>query len=573
MFRVNIKERKARVIDPEAYELRPVGKTLCTFDTETDPFEEGLIVKPFTCGFHIVDTGEYFDFWGSDCIEQFFTFLDANYSEEELLIYVHNGGNFDFYFMLDHFDDGMKPFIINGRLARLFMHGQEFRDSFAAIPVALGKYQKTEIDYNKLKKEVREEHKDEIRAYQRDDCFFLGNLVKSWLLDFGDRLTMASVALPMLRSFHGFETTNEYIDMQMRPYYFGGRVQCFETGTLQDEWKVYDVNSMYPYVMGAYKHPISSHPIPQPKITEKTLFAHINATSLGALPVRGDDGGLEFPHGRRDFFACIHEIKAGIECGLLWIHKVHTAYRYDVTTDFSDFVNTYYDLRMKARAEKDTIHDIFYKLVINSSYGKLAQDPRKYEDYLFNPSEIPYPIRCEECYSRRNDDKFEQCTACKDKLSSPWGWYLHTVREGKCIYARPQRSFEGRGFFNVATAASITSAARSELLRGISRATRPIYCDTDSIICRNLDCDIDPNRLGAWKLEASGDTACIGGKKLYAVFNEGEEIKKASKGVKLTAEQIMRVANGEVVEYANPVPKFSLDGSAKFVNRTIRRTA
>jgi hypothetical protein len=78
--------------------------------------------------------------------------------------------------------------------------------------------------------------------------------------------------------------------------------------------------------------------------------------------------------------------------------------------------------------------------------------------------------------------------------------------------------------------------------------------------------------LGGWKLEAIGDRIAIGGKKLYTIYNKidlaerGEAIKKASKGVRLTPQEIIAVCNGQEVVYQNPVPHFSLDGSADFVD-------
>jgi hypothetical protein len=583
-------------IEPVEYDYKPLTKRLALFDTETDPFRiengKGRDVKPFTCGIYFPDTGEYYDFWGDDCIAQYFEFMAANYAEEELLIVCHNFGNFDFYFCVDYMDSGSAPFIMNGRMVKVMLQGQEYRDSYSIIPVALGIYQKTEIDYDKFERPVREQNKEEIRAYQKDDCVFLGELVKEFYAMFGDRLTIAGVALPKLRSFHGFLTMSAYTDEKMRPYYFGGRNQCFETGVLRprstDKWTIFDVRSMYPRAMESMQHPVSSEPIYETKITDRTHFAHINATSYGALPVRIEDGpskgGLSFPIGRRDFYACIHEIRAGLETGTLKIHKTYSSIYFKHETNFKAFIDEFFALRKQAKLDKDKVRDLLYKLVMNSSYGKFAQDPRKYEKFLFDPDEFP-------------------CSAVneKGKTEDENDWYVHSIRDGRFMFAKPQGIKGNMGFFNVATAASITSGARSILLRGLARATRPIYCDTDSIICEALDVPPDAGNLGDWEIEAEGDIAFIAGKKLYAVMHsdrdyaekkrveakdknplevstlpDGTEIyriKKAHKGVKLTADEIIRVANGEVVEYANPVPKFKLNGDVEFVTRNIKRTA
>jgi hypothetical protein len=581
-------ERFKLEIEPEEYNLKPIANRVAIFDSETDPFAKERNVKPFMCGFYMTDTKEYVDFIGEDCIEQFMKWL-SQFPEGTFTIFAHNGGNFDFYFLIHYFDKGHKPFIISGRLVRVMIQGQEFRDSYAMIPVALGEYQKTEIDYRMFERGFRDVFMPTIRSYQRDDCIFLADLVVNWLDMFGNKLTMASVALPMLRSYHGFECLSPTTDQKMRPYYFGGRNQCFSTGILHGDFKIYDINSSYPNVMKRFRHPISDTPIWEKTINEKTHFAHIRAWSAGALPIRGNGGDLAFPIGVNDFYACIHEIRAGLETGTLSIRKVYSSCYFREETCFDEFIDEFYKLRLEAKGRGDKIRTLFYKLVMNSSYGKFAQDPRRYENWLFDPDKIPEPRFCEPCNKKAQLELAFECDGeAKGTNCSPYGWNLHTTNQGVNIYASPQQ-LRANSFFNVATAASITSAARAQLLRGIQSANRPVYCDTDSIICEGWKLNsidngirIDPHELGAWDVEATGDTLAIAGKKLYALFNNGEPIKKASKGVRLTASEIERVARGEVIEYANPVPKWNLgmdldspsdaDLRKMFTTRKIRAT-
>jgi hypothetical protein len=613
-------KRNLYTIEPEEYDHKVIKTRIAICDTETDPFREGRVVKPFTCGYYLTDSEEYFDFWGDDCIDQMFAHMVANFGEDKITFFWHNGGNFDAYFCTEYFDAGMEPFIINGRLVKITCKGFDFRDSYAMIPVALGSTLTAEdggkIEFNYAKMESvysvgeathidanakgvetynnlaayqeylslggdpnatsyspREFFRVEILKYQKQDCTALGKLVVEWLDMFGNKLTMASVALPMLRSFHGFDTMSENTDNELRPYYFGGRCQAFELGVIRGEFYGYDINSSYPDVMRRYMHPISSVPTYDKKITNRTHFARIRAYSNGALPVRMDNGSLDFPIGTRDFYACIHEINAGLETGLLRIHHVYETMHFDAESNFADFIDTFYAKRLEAGENGDEIRKLFYKLVMNSSYGKFAQDPRKYESWVFDPDDIPSPLLCEGCHAVAvaKGEKVA-CTNCEKGTHDAYGWYLHTLRDGKHIYARPQKLRAGTGFFNVATAASITSAARASLLLGINAATRPIYCDTDSLICEALDAELDDKKLGAWKLEFEADEVAIAGKKMYAVFRDGKEIKKASKGVRLSGDQIRRIAKGETIEYANPVPKFKLNGDVDFVTRRIKAT-
>lgn len=443
---------------------------------------------------------------------------------------------------------------MNGRLVKIFFQGQEFRDSFSIIPRALRTYAKEEIDYAKFTRENRERWKHEILHYQEKDCDYLYELVTGFHDQFGDRLTIASASLNMLNSFHGFERMRESADEKFRPYYSGGRNQCFETGVLKpsagSRWLMVDRNSMYPAVMRDCQHPISSGHELNDHINERTDFACIVAHNKGALPIR-TGYGLDFTCKYGVFFASIHEIHAGLETDTLKIERVKHTWEFQRRSNFAEFVDTRYAMRLEAKAKGDRIGELFSKDILNSSYGKFALNPRKFKQYLFNRGEIPSPQFGTDC---------------------PAGWSLHSNSGEIYIWVRPNP--RKGGFYNVATAASITSAARANLLRNIKLATRPIYCDTDSIICEDFAGDLHDSKLGGWKIEAIGSVAAIAGKKLYAVWNGDECIKKASKGCSLSPEQIQSICYGNVIEYQEPVPTFSrkLNGEQSFITRHIRMT-
>jgi hypothetical protein len=545
---------------PVPYPMKEAKKIIAVVDCETDPFEHELVVKPFAIGFETPTS--YIDFWGDDCVQQFFEYLAT--CEERFIIYAHNGGKFDFFFFLKFLAANTSPRIINGRLVQIVFGKQEFRDSYAIVDIPLAKFQKDEINYAKFTRDRREENKTEIRAYLKTDCHYLYQLVTEFHFRFGDKLTAASAALQVLNSFHGFEKiTSEPIDAIFREFYFGGRVQCFETGKLypskNEKWLVTDRNSMYSSAMAECLHPISSTFQMNDRITDETDFAHILAFNNGALPARLENGGLDFTVRYGEFRATIHEIRAGIETGTLQIDKVISTYEFDRKVTFAEFVNHYYPLKAKAKADKDKLAEIMYKLVLNSSYGKFALNPRKFKTWKLTLGEIPYPQATED---------------------NPDGWTLHSNNGEFFIWERP--SPRRGGFYNIATAASITGAARANLLLNLSKATRPIYCDTDSIICERFNGNLNEIELGGWKIEATGDFAAIAGKKLYAIFDGKNVLKKASKGCTLTGEEIIQICEGEQILYRNPVPSFHLHnaghfeldgiGSADFIKRTIRMT-
>lgn len=549
-------KRESERFEPRPYKLTETKKIIAVADTETDPFKWGRVPVPFSVGFY--DGQSYVDFWGPNCVAEFFDFLEAESKQgREYLIYVHNGGKFDFHFFLKYLRES-NPLIMGGRMVKVHFgkpgFPQEFRDSYSIIPMPLKGYQKTEISYDKFEPEVREQHRREILDYQKDDCLYLFDLVSGFHTLAGDKLTIASAALPLLNSMHGFERMKgDTIDNRFREYFYGGRCQCFEVGRLTpkfgDKFYVYDRNSMYPAVMRDELHPISATFDLQTDIDERTDFALIVAKNDGCLPSRAEDGGLDFTKTYGTFYATAHEIRAGLETGTLRIDKVKHAWAFHRKASFAEFVARFYGLRLEAKAVDDKVLDILYKLILNSAYGKFALNPRKFKQWLFTVDEIPEPQRSAE---------------------HPEGWTLHSQERDVFIWCRPNpRKF---GFYNVATAASITGAARANLHRNIALAVRPIYCDTDSIICEGFRGELDDKALGGWKLEATGDLVGIAGKKLYTVTNRGDLVKKASKGVQLTPQQILDACDGREVLYENPVPNFALGGMPEFTARRINRT-
>jgi len=176
--------QKPRIPELREYKKPKTHGRICVFDSETDPFEAGASIKPFTCGFY--DGEDYVDFWGDDCIDQFGRYMHSRRGER-LLVYAHNLGGFDVHFLYDYFDPDSTPLVIGARIAKVDIFGQEWRDSLKIIPVPLRDFQKDVFDYSKNKRAVREDHREEICLYQRHDCEYLYTLVSEFHATFGHR--------------------------------------------------------------------------------------------------------------------------------------------------------------------------------------------------------------------------------------------------------------------------------------------------------------------------------------------------------------------------------------------------
>ena len=529
---------------------------IAVIDYETDPFKYGRIPKPFVAGFY--DGEIYKQFWGDDCVQQLVDWLQFD-APHEYMIFAHNGGKFDFFLMLEHLENPVK--IINGRIVEARLGAHKLRDSFAIIPISLAAYQKDEIDYEKFEREHRDSNRDEICRYLRSDCVYLFELVSAFVERFTAKITVGSTAIAELRKFHPFDQQRDVHDAKYRPFYFGGRVEALETGILEGAWEVHDVNSMYPYVMAEYDHPTGrDYFVSYSAILDKKgrmsgyanapfYFAHIECVQDGAFPTRVKDSPLDFNVRHGEFWVTSHELKAAMELGRVSQVKVKSVHVPLKTIRFKEYVDYWMAEKIAGKTQGDKIRELFAKFMLNSAYGKFGTNPDNYKDFLIQ---------------RIGDDM------------PPEPWSISSSH--RCGVNLWEKDAQNKRYFDVATAASITSAARSVLLRALATAKRPVYCDTDSIICESLGQPGDPSRLGAWKLEAEGDTIAIAGKKLYALRQGGKFVKIASKGVRLTGGAIFDLCRGGYVEWENQAPSFSLkkpipkdgeDSSHMFVKRKI----
>lgn len=525
--------------------MRPI----LTLDFETDPFKHGRIVKPFAAGLY--DGQNFASIWSKNCVAKIIAHIKTLFPS---IIYIHNGGRFDLHLgLIPYLNPEMK--IINGRIVEATLDcaggSHLIRDSYSILPIPLKAYKKDDIDINKMEAHCRELHRDEIMLYLRGDCVYLHELVSAFRAEFGEYLTIGSAAMAQLKSFHPFDSGTQYLDSKFRSqFFFGGRVQCFAKGIINRNVSIYDVNSMYPKVMRDSLHPIGNGFSVGKYVGPKTAFILCEGRqcgSYGAFPIR-DKVGINFTTERGQFAVSIHEWQAAEQTRSFKCDRVLKVYDFDDWMSFDGFVDHFFSSKVSAKLSGDRLHELFYKLILNSAYGKFAQNPDNFADYRIEPF--------------------------GNRLPAPW--ILATIPqrfESAADYNVWKRPVTRHSYYNVACGASITGAARATLLRGLYDAEKPVYCDTDSIVCESLAAPIDDKALGAWKLEARGNRVAIAGKKLYAVWSNGKLVKKATKGARISDAEILAVAGGAKVTYKKEAPTFKLHGGVDWITREIRMTA
>lgn len=542
-----------------------------TTDCETDPFLTGRVPEPFLWGVYL--GGEYHQFDSTAEYIDYVSELDG------FTLYGHNAGKFDYHYIRDHIREDEKITVINGRLAKFHIGKCEFRDSLNLIPAPLSRFDKTKIDYKKFERDVRHLHMEEISSYLLDDCRVLYDILEAYFAEYGQSLTQAGAAMRLWRTKFGGENFVQQTAAQataMRPFYFGGRVECFISGHHRKRFVGIDMRSAYPKVM-TDKHPLSPSGLAMDCMPSDSQlpasFVNLTCVSDGALPFREPDGSLSFPNDgqAREYHVTGHEIAAAMDYNAIRDIEVHVAFVFSMLMSFSDYVDYFFEMRKKYQASGNAALDYFCKIFLNALYGKFGADPDNYDEMLIS-SEENLEFWTQHGYVGADGNN--------------WG-------KGRYLMAR-QLPEELRHYYNVATASSITGQQRANMFRALRSVGTPYYCDTDGIFARDLGTLQLGKELGQWKLEIEGERFAIAGKKTYAMHANAPSDsfhsfdsdvpdhsigkppgrwKVACKGAKLSPRRIIDIAEGREVEYAPAVPTYSIHRAKPvFINRKISRT-
>ncbi len=568
-------------------------RNIAILDMETDPFDDDkrTEILPFVAEL-------YSDQFGSIVIwdENFESFARKVYTEIENLpdaftIYAHNGGKFDFLFLVHMLRGDVK---FKGRAIMSAKIGQhELRDSLHILPEKLAAWKKDHFDYSKMKRQVRGKFRDEILSYLHSDCVYLFDIVKSFLVEFGFKISIGQAAFGELKKhYKAVQNVRESTDEFLRRYFFGGRVECLSGRGLFDSrefehrggFKLYDVNSMYPFVMANYQHPISNnYNWRRGNPSDDTVFIDVECVSHGAFVQRASDGlDANVMFGRGRYYVTKWEYDVATKHGLIEDVEIVGVVDNPNRTDFSKFIVPMYNRRRLVKQQMEDIRqaggedttafeelkkqDLFLKYLLNNSYGKFAQNPRNFKEFYYTDAG---------CRPPREWLKF--LDGADDETRHRYSMPVERSDDFE-IWAKPSPS---RRFNNVGTAASITGAARAVLLDAIQSADDAIYCDTDSLICRGLaNVSVDVAALGSWKLEQEFDRVIIAGRKLYACEVKGypdghdRRLKIRSKGASgLKWHDFERMLDEEIIATVNKAPTISRIGEQRYMVRRIRATA
>lgn len=279
----------------------------------------------------------------------------------------------------------------------------------------------------------------------------------------------------------------------------------------------YDINSMYPHKM-AYMSVLRGKPKVysyaqylklENKLQDKVIIFNLQSYSAilkaNMIPVMRD-------YDTNDFSDCITFIsqeagftkmfyKSELDELMNWYDInfiVKDVWVFDTTdklVGYNDFVMKFYSLKNKSKKDGNKVLNMFSKLLLNSSYGKLAERPARIK--------------------------------CHREISADTG-AVHLVNDGVEVDAST--------LLSVYQGALITSNARVQLLQLIrytckNVAREFIYCDTDSIHITTMYDKADDFKLGELKLEATCNYGKWLAPKTYFEAGTDSVVELHSKGI------------------------------------------
>jgi len=209
------------------------------------------------------------------------------------------------------------------------------------------------------------------------------------------RLTSPSQAMAAFR--HRF-MPHQIITHQTQParrlergVYFGGQVENFYCGNLTGIIHQLDVTSLYPSVMTHNYYPYTlkafhPHDPGKPHTLSPgclNLAAHVRIDTLERTYPYRTKSGVFHVTGNYDTFLCGPELDYAVRHN----HVTHCFEwaEYGIADLFSDFVSFFWAKRKQYKAENNPLGDILCKLLMNSLYGKFAQNGKDWEIIAPNP--------------------------------------------------------------------------------------------------------------------------------------------------------------------------------------------
>lgn len=540
------------------------------FDIESNDW------KDFVVGGHY----DGFNYEEYRSISEFLYFVTDD--KQDKVIYAHNGGAFDFSFVLEDIICGIGrddfrlievlprgSAFLSIKVQRIYKYqdGSEeegcvitFRDSLALLPFSLKSLTenfktecaKGEWDHKNVRKRADD---PKLLEYLKADCIGLYQVLDKffhWPLirETGISFTIASQALKVFRStlkdrLLGCPVTCKNpefnVDKFVRQSYFGGRTEVFRPYFKDPGKKLscWDINSLYPSVMHDFDYPTTFKSWSNQYDPKKFGFWECTVEvpkdmyipPLGALfkvdkktkkVERVADSSLGkflFCTGTFSGVWTSIEIEYARSLGVKIVSTGKGAIFENGGYIFKEFIQMLWDMRQ--RAEKDSVDSFICKLLLNSCYGRFGLNLER-EQLVIDEGQDNVSLSAYEFKTGRTLDGSEEI--------------VRFVKETQII----------NSFTNVAIASWVTALARIRMHKHyVQHVNKLYYTDTDSAFLEDDGKMVSSKKLGEFKYEYSAGEACFILPKAYGLADiTGLNIK----GEWIKAKNVVKGINREAIK-------------------------
>lgn len=426
-------------------------------------------------------------------------------------IYAHNGGKFDFLFVIEELIKRSVKIKMIPRAGSVIIiqlttskSKLTFADSYALLPSKLSDLTKVfDVKHKKGKfshKKKKFWQDKRLQAYTKSDVIGLYEVLTKFFSSpfvIKPQYTLASQAMNTFREkFLKFDLTQLDLDEEnliRERFYSGGRVEVYKGHG--KNVRVYDINSLYPSVM------LNEMPLGIPKYSSRYIYGKIGfyCVNIKGLPdfyispllhkVWKNNRWLNYYlNGDGEYWltsTTLEYLKQNFDISF----RVNFGYVFPKKGDlFSEFVNTFYKIKSE---NKDNAMGYIAKIFLNSLYGKFGQ--MRFRETI-------------ETWSKDLQDFIE--------FDSYYA-LMAVIRESRSKFILPY------------IAAYITELARLDHFRYLSYdSNKHYYCDTDSIFTTSKTLDrFVSNELGKLKFLGEYEGIFLA-PKTYALRDRTTEIIK-----------------------------------------------
>lgn len=374
---------------------------IITFDTETYKFEYTTEEKQiFAIGCFYDGKSPYFVYDTND-IDKVIQRLLIKY--EKISIFAHN---FDFDLQVSnllpkllqheylHMKSSIKildkiiyvKFKNKHHILQFIDSMNYFNAKLSALAEMIGYKKQWDIDdYSLNGEDWNNKVKNEGALACYEDCKILYEFLEKFIMtpDFSFSISLASISMNTYRKNYQNKIISfpKFLINEALESYHGGIVLAYILG-YAERLHYYDINSLYPYVMQHYKYSYKFNK----EINEfKYLYDDIKNESMNYLlnvtySVNGhspiftyyDNKLIPFLENTQWItgkeYAKLYDLNAN-----LLINKAYEFFNYDL---FSEFVTDFYKKRKSANTKYESL---FFKLILNSLYGKFGQHKARSE--------------------------------------------------------------------------------------------------------------------------------------------------------------------------------------------------